>query len=77
MSKSFASIRFSDQPLPVVLTEVIYVTTVAGLEDAVRKLSLASAIGVDVEHNHTRCYYGMSCLLQLHAGVKRHFRIQF
>ena len=39
------------------------------LQVAAAKLSQAAAVGVDVEHNHTRCYQGLTCLLQLTTGA--------
>lgn len=43
--------------------------TVEGLQAAVVALTGASAVAVDVEHNHTRSYLGHTCLLQLSDGT--------
>lgn len=58
--------RFSESP-----THVGYkwVNTLAALREVVVKLASAKAVAVDVEHNHTRSYLGLICLVQLSDGA--------
>lgn len=50
-------------------TGFTWVDTVASLREVARKLADVAAVAVDVEHNHTRSYFGTVCLLQLSDGT--------
>lgn len=46
----------------------LYVNTYEGLRQAVETLAGVTALGIDLEHNHLRCYQGLTCLVQLSTG---------
>ena len=60
--------RFGGAPLGVGQVPLRFVDSAAKLQAAAAELSQAAAVGVDVEHNHIRCYQGLTCLLQLTTG---------
>ena len=60
--------RFGGAPLRVWQVPLRFVDSAEKLQTIAAELSQAAAVGVDVEHNHTRSYQGLTCLLQLTTG---------
>ena len=48
-----------------------WISTPAQLQEMVRRLSAAPALGVDVEHHAKHSYLGFICLIQLSTGDLR------
>jgi hypothetical protein len=50
-------------PSPLTASEWHYVATPAALQAAIAALNAATCIAVDIEHNASRSYLGLTCLV--------------
>ncbi len=62
--------RFAAPPPSLQSSPWHWVDTLAGLRAAAEALRTASCIAVDVEHNVSHAYLGLSCLVQLSDGER-------
>lgn len=62
--------RFAAPPPPLQSSPWHWVDTLAGLRAAAEALRTASCVAVDVEHNISHAYLGLSCLVQLSDGER-------